>query len=145
MHIDPFWPGDTDLGQHWLGPDTGLKISSSLIAKCYKKWRKATDYPIYHSPPGYHFSAILVQFLSGLQDFGKGCHIENSISLSCYQEHLTNFKACWQHPAITWIDVDLSVIISKVQTWHLFEGNITRYLSLQSLKLTWNLRISTIS
>ena len=29
----------------------------------------------------------------GLQDFGKGYHIEKSISPSSYQEHLTDFKA----------------------------------------------------
>ena len=43
-------------------------------SQCYEKWR-ATAYPIYHNPAGYHFSTF-VQFLSeGLHDFGKGYHI----------------------------------------------------------------------
>ena len=63
---------------------------SRANSQSYEKWRRATAYPIfmYHSPVGYHFSATFVQF------WGKGYHIEKSISPSCYQEHFMNFKVC---------------------------------------------------
>ena len=74
----------------WTFIADGCKISRCRNSQqpdtqCYGKWGRATAYPIYHSPSGFHFSATFVQFLSeGLQEFGNGYHIEKFISPSCY-------------------------------------------------------------
>ena len=65
-----------------------LEISNSSIANAMRNGEGLQL--IYHSLAGYHFQQFLSEML---QDFGKGNHIEGSISPSCYQEHLMNFEA----------------------------------------------------